>query len=270
MVKGFNIFFRVISLDRLIPGMILFCYGVCNNMKHFPPWMHMVVRYSLQPTAQDTTYLKSVWQTINYTSCPHLYNFHMHTIASDGKLTPLELVQQAIAIGLNGFAITDHHSVDGYREVARYLSELRSVDSTATHPHLWTGVEITSQLSDVEVHILGYGFDLEHPSLELYLQGDKPVGQDAFAGTVIDNIHQAGGLAVLAHPERYHRSAKQLIPLAAELGIDGVESYYCYNNPKVWRSSPGKTKTVLALAEKHGLFSTCGTDTHGLNLLQRL
>ena len=229
----------------------------------------MVVRYSLQPTAQDTDYLKSVWETINYTSCPRLYNFHMHTTASDGKLTPLELVQQAIAIGLNGFAITDHHSVDSYREAARHLSKLR-LDSTATPPHLWTGVEITSQLSGVEVHILGYGFDPEHPSLELYLQGDKPVGQDAFAETVIDSIHRAGGLAVLAHPERYHRSAKQLIPLAAELGIDGVETYYCYNNPKVWRPSRGKTETVLALAEKYGLVSTCGTDTHGLNLLQRL
>ena len=230
----------------------------------------MVVKYSLQPTAQDTTYLKSVWETINYTSCPHLYNFHMHTIASDGKLTPLELVQQAIAIGLDGFAITDHHSVDSYYEAVKYLSQLKSPDSTVTPPHLWTGVEITSQLSGVEVHILGYGFDPEHSALKLYLQGNKPVAEDAFAGKVIDSIQQAGGLAVLAHPERYHRSAKQLIPLAAELGIDGVESYYCYNNPKVWQSSPSKTKTVLALAEKYGLFSTCGTDTHGLNLLQRI
>lgn len=230
----------------------------------------MVVKYSLQPTAQDTSYLKSVWETINYASCPRLYNFHMHTVASDGKLTPLELVQQAIAIGLNGFAITDHHSVNSYKEAATYLSGLKSLDSTANLPYLWTGVEITSQLSGVEVHILGYGFDPEHPSLELYLQGDKPVGQDAFAETVINSIQQAGGLAVLAHPERYHRSAKQLIPLAAELGIDGVETYYCYNNPQVWRPSPRKTKTVLTLAEKYGLFSTCGTDTHGLNLLQRI
>lgn len=254
----------------LTPGMILFCYGICNNMKHFPPWMHMVVQYSLQPTAQDTSYLKSVWETINYASCPRLYNFHMHTVASDGKLTPLELVQQAIAIGLDGFAITDHHSVNSYRKAARYLRELKSLEPTAKLPHLWTGVEITSQLLGVEVHILGYGFDPEHYALKSYLQGNKPVGQNALAETVIESIHQAGGLAVLAHPERYHRSAEQLIPLAAELGIDGVETYYCYSNPQVWRPSPGKTQTVLTLAEKYGLFSTCGTDTHGLSLLQRI
>ena len=230
----------------------------------------MVVTYSLKPTAQDTTYLKSVWETIDYASCPHGYNFHMHTIASDGKLTARGLVQQAIAIGLKGFAITDHHSVNSYRKATKYLHELNLDDPQANLPHLWTGVEITSQLLDVEVHILGYGFDPEHPSISSYLQGDRPSGKEAFAGKVIDSIHQAGGLVVLAHPERYHRSAEQLIPVAAELGIDGVETYYAYNNPKVWQPSPGKTQTVLALAKKYGLYSTCGTDTHGLNLLQRI
>lgn len=230
----------------------------------------MVATYSLKPTAQDTTYLKSVWKTIGYASCPRFYNFHMHTIASDGKLTPSNLVQQAISIGLKGFAITDHHSVDGYRQAQSDLSALSLDDTTENLPHLWTGVEITSKLLEVEVHILGYGFAPEHPSLNLYLQGEKPQGKDAEAKKVIDRIHQAGGLAVLAHPERYRRSAEQLIPAAAECGIDGAETYYSYNNPKVWQPSPDKTPKVLQLAQKHHLFSTCGTDTHGLNLLQRL
>lgn len=232
--------------------------------------MHMVATYSLKPTAQDTVYLKSVWSTINEVSCPRCYNFHLHTIASDGKLTPLGLVQQAISIGLRGFAITDHHSVNGYRQAAQYLSEIASDNTEAQLPHLWTGVEITSTLLGVEVHILGYGFDPEHPALNLYLQGDKPQGKDAEAKRVIDSIHQAGGLVVLAHPERYRRSAEQLIPAVAELEIDGVETYYAYNNPQVWQPSPGKTEKVQALAEKYHLFSTCGTDSHGLSLLQRI
>ena len=230
----------------------------------------MVVTSSLKPTAQDTTYLKSVWETISYASCPHWYNFHMHTVASDGKLTPLDLIHQAIAIGLKGFAITDHHSVDSYHKAAQYLKELKSDKTSIDLPHLWTGVEITSQLLDVEVHILGYGFDPEHPSLSSYLQGDKPLGKRALAKTVIDRIHQAGGLAVLAHPERYHRSAQELIPAATKVNVDGVEAYYAYNNPKVWQPSPGKTQTVLALAKKYGLYRTCGRDTHGSSLLQRI
>ena len=236
----------------------------------FYPWMCMVVTYSTEPTARDTVYLKSVWETISYSSCPRFYNFHMHTIASDGKLTPSNLVEQAIAIGLKGFAITDHHSVDGYRQAQSYLSTLGSDTTIDNLPHLWTGVEITSRLLEVEVHILGYGFNPEHPSLNLYLQRDKPQGKDAEAKEVINSIHQAGGLVVLAHPERYRLSAEQLIPAAAECGIDGVETYYAYNNPKVWQPSPDKTPKVLELAHKYHLFSTCGTDTHGLNLLHRL
>ena len=230
----------------------------------------MVGTYSLKPKAQDTVYLKSVWETLNHISCPYSYNFHMHTQASDGKLTPLTLVQQAIAIGLQGFAITDHHSVKGFQQAIEYLPQLGLDKNIDDLPHLWTGVEVTSQLLDVEVHILGYGFDPQHPAMQLYLQGNKPEGKDGYAKQVIDSIHKAGGLVVLAHPERYRRSANQLIPAVAELGIDGVETYYCYNNPKIWRSSPKQTKTVQRLADKYNLYSTCGTDTHGLNLLQRL
>lgn len=232
--------------------------------------MHMVVTNSLKPKAQDTVYLKSVWETINFISCPYSYNFHMHTIASDGKLAPSNIVQQAVAIGLQGFAITDHHSVEGYRQAEQYISQLSSDGVIENAPYLWTGVEITAELLEVQVHILGYGFDPEHQSIEQYLQGDKPQGKDAAAKQVIDSIHQAGGLAVLAHPERYRRSAKTLISAVSKLGIDGVETYYAYNNPKIWTPSPDKTTRVQELAAKYNLYSTCGTDTHGLNLLQRV
>ena len=212
--------------------------------------MRMVATYPIKPKAQDTTYLRSVWETINYISCPYSFNFHMHTTASDGKLKPSSLVQQAIAIGLQGFAITDHHSVNGYREAEQYLAQLSEKDSTGHIPHLWTGVEITSRLLDVEVHILGYGFDPEHPSISSYLEGDKPEGERAAAKRVIKSIKEAGGLVVLAHPERYRRSSNQLIPAVADLGIDGLETYYAYNNPKIWQPSPRRTKKVQEFAEK--------------------
>lgn len=233
--------------------------------------MHMVATiYPLKPKAQDTVYLRSVWETISHVSCPHSFNFHMHTNCSDGKLHPSSLVQQAIAIGLKGFAITDHHSIKGYLQAQQHLAKLSSEGLEDNIPHLWTGIEITSKLLEVEVHILGYGFDPQHPSLEPYLQGDKPEGRNATAKQVIHSIHQAGGLVVLAHPERYRRSSSQLIPAVAELNIDGVETYYAYNNPLIWQPSPDKTHKVKELAEKYNLYSTCGTDTHGVNLLQRL
>jgi hypothetical protein len=77
-------------------------------------------------------------------------------------------------------------------------------------------------------------------------------------------------LAVLAHPARYKRSHTELIPAAAAWGIDGVETFYAYNNPKPWKPSPVETLQVQHLAAEYQLLNTCGTDTHGLNLLQRL
>ena len=225
----------------------------------------------LTPTAQDVMALKHVFEQIHADSCPTSFNFHMHTVNSDGQLQPEMLMQQAIAIGLQGFAITDHHSVNGYRLVQRWLEEQHLVSgSDRALPKLWAGVEITAKLLDTEVLILGYAFDPENPSMQPYLQRHAPLGDEARAERVISAIHQAGGLAVLAHPVRYKRSPEDLIPEAARFGIDGVETYYAYNNPQPWQPSPEQTRRVQQLSAAFNLLNTCGTDTHGLDLLQRL
>ena len=223
----------------------------------------------LIPAARDVIALKHVFKRIHADSCPTSFNFHMHTVNSDGQLQPEALMQQAIAIGLQGFAITDHHSVNGYRLAQRWLDGQHS-NPGCLLPHLWVGVEVTSRLLDTEVHILGYAFDPESPAMQCYLQRQAPQGEDADAERVVSAIHQAGGLAVLAHPVRYKRSPEDLIPQASLFGIDGVETYYAYNNPHPWQTSSEQTKRVQRLSAAFGLLNTCGTDTHGLSLLQRL
>ncbi len=223
----------------------------------------------LSSIAQDNSSLQEVWKTVNADSCPYHYNFHMHTTASDGRLTPIELIEQAFKIGLKGLAITDHHSVNGYQEVQEYLNQSRNRNKEG-RPALWTGVEITSKILGVDVHILGYAFDPQNQALAPYLEGHCPRGEAANAEKVIDSIHQAGGLAVLAHPYRYRRSPQELIPLAAKYDIDGVEAYYAYGNPYPWQPTPRKTKEIVTLAEEYDLLTTCGTDTHGRCLLQRV
>ncbi len=218
----------------------------------------------------DTSTLKKAWLTIHENSCPYNYNFHLHTVFSDGRMTPNGLIQQAVRIGMTGLAITDHHTVDGYLDIQRNLPKLRQQNSGKTLPYIWTGVEITAKLLDTEVHILGYGFDIESPYLYPYLQGSTLRDSRAKADNVIKSIQQAGGLAVLAHPARYRLPARRLIPAAARLGIDGVETYYAYTNSKPWQPSTTQTKEVKQLAAKYHLYSTCGTDSHGLSLLQRI
>ena len=231
-----------------------------------------------------------VAQGLNPESCPHTYNFHLHTTCSDGRLSPQAVIDQALAIGLQGLAITDHHSLAGYRQAQAYLEtrqlETRQLatrqlatqqamgesNSGSRLPRLWSGTEITARLLDTDVHILGYGFDPEATALAPYCAGYErnPTGEAFGAAAVIAALQEAGGWAVLAHPARYRQSPEELVPAAVALGIDGVESFYAYDNPSPWRVSPSQTLRVSGLAAAHNLMQTCGTDSHGLSLLQRL
>ncbi|NMG05830.1 PHP domain-containing protein [Brasilonema sp. UFV-L1] len=214
--------------------------------------------------------LKQVFQSIDAKSCPRYFNFHMHTVHSDGRLQPSVLMEQAIAIGLKGFAITDHHTITGYQAAQSWLENWRWNNPGANAPILWSGVEINANLLEIEVHILGYGFEPEHISIRPYIQRKATTGEEYQAANVISAIQKSGGLAVLAHPARYRRSHFELIPAAAEAGIDGVETFYAYNNPNPWKPSERESMQVQQLANEYNLLNTCGTDTHGLNLLQRL
>jgi predicted metal-dependent phosphoesterase TrpH len=225
-----------------------------------------------RPAAQDLSALRQVFASVDVDSCPCHYNFHMHTTHSDGQLSPHRLAAQALELGLKGFAITDHHQISGFYAAQQYFAEYQadSKHHTCAVPALWTGVEITAILLETEVHILGYSFNPEHDAIAPYLTGRAPKGAAACASQVIATIHQSGGLAVLAHPARYRQPKEKLIPAAVSAGIDGVETYYAYNNPKPWRPSPAETEAVEQLSAEYNLLNTCGTDTHGLNLQWRI
>lgn len=228
---------------------------------------------SIWQMAHDQQLLRQVWRGIRAESCPTEFNFHIHTVHSDGKLQPVQVIDQAIAIGLQGLAITDHHSIEGYHLAQQRLDTLHGSSSSQAAPSLpilWTGIEINAGLLGTEVHILAYAFDPEHRAMRPYVHGHTADGHHYPAHRVIDAIHQANGLAVLAHPARYRVPYQDLIPAAAQLGIDAVESYYAYNNPTPWQPSPQQTEGIHNLGQSLGLMHTCGTDTHGLNLLQRL
>ncbi|MGF1498952.1 MAG: PHP domain-containing protein [Elainellaceae cyanobacterium] len=211
--------------------------------------------------------LREVFEGIRSDSCPFHYNFHLHTLCSDGQLRPEDLIQQAMRLGLKGLAITDHHCVDGFWRASQYLTGQSGV---ADLPILWSGVEINAGLLNTDVHVLCYGFDPHAAAMQPYLQGQSVSGDRYSIQAVIQAAHAAGGLTVLAHPSRYRRSPAELIAEAARLGIDGVETYYAYDNPMPWRPSPSQTYMVGRLAQAHELLQTCGTDTHGLSITRRL
>ncbi len=223
---------------------------------------------------QNADLLKTIFQTVTAESCPYAFNFHMHTHCSDGRLAPEELIEQAIATGLTDLAITDHHTLDGYRRAQQRLHQWKQehclLPAANAFPRLWLGVEINANLLASDVHILCYAFDPHHHAMQPYLQRHPASGEAYYAETVIAAVHLAGGLAVLAHPARYHQPPRELVPAAAQLGIDGIETYYAYDNPFPWRASPRQTQEVYRLGVQYGLVHTCGTDTHGLSLLKRV
>ncbi len=208
--------------------------------------------------------LAAVLKQVEPGSCPTRFNFHCHTHCSDGSLAPLELANQALHLGLEHLAVTDHHSVRAYRPIAEHFEQLAEQGRAA--PTLWRGVEISCLLEGCLVHVLALGFGPEHDSLDPYLQGSSVVGPALRAEAVLGAIHAAGGLAVLAHPARYRLPFQRLIAAAAAMDFDGAEAWYDYQMQERWAPTPLVCESIAADLQARGLLLSCGTDTHGLSL----
>ena len=90
-------------------------------------------------------------------------DLHIHTTASDGRLTPEEVVRTAAKQRLSVIAITDHDSLAGI-EPAILAAE--SVPSLRVIP----GLEINTDTPNDEVHILGYFIDYRSKGLNQTLE----------------------------------------------------------------------------------------------------
>jgi len=211
--------------------------------------------------------LRAVLEQVEASSCPGRLNFHCHTIHSDGSLRPEQLGQQALALGLEHLAVTDHHSTVAFAPLQHWFE--RQAEQGSVVPTLWSGVEISCLLESCLVHVLALGFEPGHEALEPYRQGQAPIGEALQAAAVVNRIHAAGGLALLAHPGRYRLSFQRLSPAAAALGFDGGEAYYDYAMQPRWQPTPVVCEAIARLLEDHALLRSCGTDTHGLELCGR-
>lgn len=77
---------------------------------------------------------------------------HTHTLASDGVLSATELIESAVKNGLSGIAITDHDTVESLAE---------GKEASKNHKDFWflPGIEFSTEINNVEVHLLGYGIN---------------------------------------------------------------------------------------------------------------
>ena len=79
-------------------------------------------------------------------------DLHTHSTASDGKLTPVELVRHAIVSGIDTLAITDHDTVEAYSLIG---------DAGPLPLKLIPGIEFSSQWQKIDIHILGLNINID-------------------------------------------------------------------------------------------------------------
>jgi predicted metal-dependent phosphoesterase TrpH len=244
-------------------------------------------------------------------------DLHVHSTASDGKLTPAEVIGEAAGKGLSYIALADHDTVDG---IAAAKKAAKAFPGLTVIP----AIEISTDIPQGEVHILGYFIDYTDAELlarleefknsrlrraeqmvaklanlgmpvewrrVLELAGGNTIGRPHIAQAMMEKgyvpsfkdafdeylghgkpayverekmlpaeavgiIVKARGLPVLAHP----LTTEDPEGLVAELkpaGLVGLEAYYNgYSDEEV--------ESLLALAQKHGLIATGGSDFHGI------
>lgn len=89
-------------------------------------------------------------------------DLHTHTNFSDGAFSPKELITLAHKNNLDVISITDHDTISAIPEAITHGEELGV--------EVIPGVELSSDIADREVHILGYFIDIENEELLRYLK----------------------------------------------------------------------------------------------------
>jgi PHP domain-containing protein len=130
---------------------------------------------------------------------------HCHTTASDGMVTPAELVDAAVKAGLDLIAVTDHDTMASVDEVR---SRGEAVGLTVV-----PGQEVTTRWP-AQTHVLGWFLE-------------KPVRRDMSVDDTVSAIHDQGGLVIIPHPfmPTYFASIQpgMLRRLLERTAVDGIE-----------------------------------------------
>lgn len=249
-----------------------------------------------------------------------LIDLHSHTTASDGQLTPSELVARALEKGVQMLAITDHDTLAG-------LEEAHQFNNAQPQPlRLINGTEISTRWNNFDIHIVALNIERSNTVLNEFLcqqrtlrearameigirlekagiagayEGAKALADGAalsrghYARWLADNgyavnaaavfkkylargktgyvpnnwsdmasaieiIHQANGIAVLAHPSGYKLSAKWLKRLVREFKAAGGDAIEVV----LGQQTVDDRNNLIALSKLNQLFASLGSDFH--------
>ncbi|MBQ3311257.1 PHP domain-containing protein [bacterium] len=186
-------------------------------------------------------------------------NLHIHSNFSDGEISPDSIVKQAEELGLEYISITDHNTVNAYLET-----------DLLNHENVIPGIEFDCWYNAIFFHLLAYGIDVHNEELKPFLAKNK---RDTSADIVrifakrdvkklIEAIHKANGIAVLAHPACcWYLSMDNFVKTLMKFGLDGIEAYYPYSRHRGIVKFHSRL-TAEKVANKYNLIKTGGTDCH--------
>lgn len=98
-----------------------------------------------------------------------MVDLHIHSNYSDGTDSVVEILEHIRDKGIKTFSITDHDIIDGNFEVLKLLDNADNRDI----PKFITGVEVSSIFNGTEMHLLGYGFDVNNAQVKTMLDTAK-------------------------------------------------------------------------------------------------
>ncbi len=125
------------------------------------------------------------------------FDLHTHSTASDGKLSPGQLLLRAENNGVAWLALTDHDTVAGVRELQQLIASRERASSSRVDTQLVPGVEITALAGKLCVHIVGLWVDTASDTLDGFLQRQRAV-RDERGERIAKALEKSGIAGTLA------------------------------------------------------------------------
>jgi 3',5'-nucleoside bisphosphate phosphatase len=179
-------------------------------------------------------------------------DLHIHTIHSDGSSTVKEILEAAARKGLAAVAITDHDCIDAYPAAIEIGSQMGI--------EVIPGLELSSEIGDADLHILGYLVDYTHPGLNRMLNEMKDA-RYLRARKMVENLNAQGidlrfetvlsmaGIGAIGRP---HIAAAMLKEELVYSFREAFEKYLGYGLPAYVEKYKMRPKEVFDLVKSAG------------------
>ncbi|ORX67594.1 PHP domain-like protein [Linderina pennispora] len=179
IIRYIGHFILVVFLS-IIVILLLVAVGIPMSDNGVPPtrtYSNMEFNWKIDPKS----YLSPM--NSNFTNYNILLDAHIHTVYSDGVLTPKQVIEFALANGYNAIIVTDHQTVAGSLATKKYAEEHYKDQIT-----IITGMEYTS----CRIHMNFIGINESIPV-------SPPQPSDEQLKEVIQRVHDMGGLVIVNH-----------------------------------------------------------------------